>query len=189
MNTQKPGDPGERIIEDVVIIGVTSNPSAANYFENQLKGALLKRGIHAIPASDSLNYSFPNSRKAEEKLAEQREKLLEEGYNTVLISKIEDVETKPDFFQFLGNLWNKKDEFKEDSGVNEAPAPSEEASDRNKIYHSDTEVFVLNSTGKKLIWECSLELKNPRKVKSSIRKFNTRLIEAMEKDKLFSAND
>ncbi|MDT0643492.1 hypothetical protein RM553_11675 [Zunongwangia sp. F363] len=188
VNTEKPGEMSERRIEDVVIIGVTSNAPAGSFFENRLKKALQKEGVHAVPAYDSLDFSFPNIKKAEEELEISGEELWNRGFKTILISKIENVEERPNFFQFLGSIWGSNPEVREDAKIEKKSAPVEEGFNNSKIYHSNTEVYALTENGMVLIWSCSLELKNPRKFKSSVKKYIRTLIEAMEQDNILPGN-
>ncbi|WP_373058914.1 hypothetical protein [Zunongwangia sp. H14] len=182
VNTQSPGKMEDRILRDAVIIGITSETQAGSYFENRLEKTLEREEVHAVSGYDSLTYSFQNMRAAEEALEKTGTDLLAKGYKTVLISKIEDVEERPNFFQFLGNVWGSNQEVPEDANMEKKPAPVENDAGSNKIYHSNTEVYALTENGKTLIWSCSLELKNPRKFKSSVKKYIKALTRAMEKD-------
>ena len=109
-------------------------------------------------------------------------KLLDEGYDAVLISKIIRVEKRVNLGESLARYTGNYRSFKSDYYSNQGIFDQEEIG-RSNIYHTQTSIYTLpKNRQRELLWEGAINLKNPRNLKNATDQYIELLISRLKWD-------
>lgn len=159
-------------VQKVLIIGMAPDFEIRKNFETVLQKAFVKSGVEATPSVEIMDGRLIDGESTEKQLNELEKKLLEEGYDAVLLSKILEVENRKDLrhslMSFRGSYRSFKSDYYRNQGLFEADAEENE----KKIYHTQTSLYTLpENRQRELLWQASIDLNNPRKLKKSINQY------------------
>ncbi|OYX26091.1 MAG: hypothetical protein B7Z06_06215 [Flavobacteriales bacterium 32-35-8] len=93
----------------VLIVGITDNLTARKIFEQNLRDKLSVRGISAVESSVVFDEDFMNSKQTEEQIDKEVNRLVGDGYDSVLISAVKGVDNEMSYSgnKFLsGYYWH-----------------------------------------------------------------------------------
>lgn len=168
-------------IEKILIIGMTPLTEFRESFETSLEKEFKKNNVEAMASVRVMEDMLVPGESTEKQLNNLEKYLLEEGYNTVLLSKIVQVESHKDLRSSLFNLKASYRSFKSDYYSNQGIF--HEDINGSKTYHTQTSIYTLpKDRQRELLWQGEIDLKNPKKIKKTINQYVDLLVASLKWD-------
>lgn len=98
----------------VLLVGMTPNLKARQQFEEQLRDEYTSRGIEAVMSLELFEPSFTSEKKTEEELKALENNLVNDGFDTVLFTKVVGVEDKIEYKKNYDGYDSTYRKFRED---------------------------------------------------------------------------
>ncbi|AXT58145.1 hypothetical protein J8L88_08915 [Aquimarina sp. MMG015] len=169
----------------VLVIGMTSDLDGRKVFEKKLTAALKKNGVKSEKSLDFFQKSFTDSPKTEEDLITMEGKLLEAGFDAILLSKVLAVEDRLTVVQAYRNMDKDFRNFKDDYYKNQDIYYEEDYYEEYEIYHAETSLYcICPDKERELIWKGSIDITEPENVKKAVSDYVKVLIWALKGQKL-----
>ncbi|MFD2564334.1 hypothetical protein [Aquimarina rubra] len=169
----------------VLVIGMTADTDGRKVFEKKLTQALKKNGVTSEKSLDFFEKSFTQSPKTEEELLAMEGKLLEAGFDAILLSKVLAVEDKVTVVQAYRNLDKDFKSFKDDYYQNQDIYYEDGYYEEYEIYHAETSLYcICPDKERELIWKGSIDITEPENVKKAVGDYIKVLIWALKGQKL-----
>lgn len=170
-------------IEKIFIIGMTPLSEFRESFETLLQKEFKKHNVEAVTSFSVLEGKLAPGDSTEQQLNNLEKYLLEEGYNTVLLSKIVQVESHKDLRTSLYSLRGSYRSFKSDYYSNQGIFLEDDIDSDSKIYHTETSIYTLpKNRQRELLWQGEIDLKNPKRIRRSIKEYVDLLISRLKWD-------
>ncbi|MDR9457428.1 MAG: hypothetical protein RI572_08460 [Salegentibacter sp.] len=170
-------------IEKILVIGMTPLTEFRESFETRLQKEFKKHDVEAVTSISVLNGKLTPGENTEQQLNNLEKYLLEEGYNTVLLSKIVQVESHKDLRNSLYSLRGSYRSFKSDYYANQGIFQGDDINSDTKVYHTETSIYTLpENRQRELLWQGEIDLKNPKRVKRTIKQYVDLLISSLKWD-------
>lgn len=168
-------------VQKVLIIGMAPNKAIRKSFETDLQKAFVKNGVQATLSVEILDSRFIDGESTEKQLNDLEKKLLKEGYDSVLLSKILEVENRKDLRHSLLGLRGSYRSFKSDYFSNQGLFEADTEGDEKKIYHTQTSLYTLpENRQRELLWQADIDLNNPKKLKRSINQYVNLVVSSLK---------
>lgn len=165
----------------VLIVGMTSNHEARKLFEDQLKSEYLARNIDAV---SSYQY-FENSRKSEDDLLVLEKKLLADGFDTILFSKIVGSETKERLSRSYRNVDNTFRKFRDDYYINQEIYYNPAYYEQYPVFHAEASLYCICETKEReLIWKGFIDITDPSNIKETVDDYVKLMVFILEENEL-----
>ncbi|AXT54033.1 hypothetical protein D1818_09790 [Aquimarina sp. BL5] len=169
----------------VLVIGMTADTDGRKVFEKKLTAALKKNGVKSERSLDFFEKSFTKSPKTEEELLAMEGKLLEAGFDAILLSKVLAVEDKITVVKAYRNLDKNFKSFKDDYYQNQDIYYEDGYYSAYEIYHAETSLYcICPDKERELIWKGSIDITEPENVKKAVGDYIKVLIWALKGQKL-----
>ncbi|MBO3115976.1 hypothetical protein J4050_04415 [Winogradskyella sp. DF17] len=167
--------------EKVLVIGLTSNAEARAMFEIQLKTALEERGFRADRSATIKMLTTQNEKLTEEQLNDLESYLLEQGYDTILLSSIVGTEDKIAYKTNYDGFDETYKRFKEDYLRYQDAFYNPDYYEQYTIYHAETAMYCICPAEKReLIWKGYINITDPRVVSETVDQYVNLVIVALE---------
>ncbi|TWO32890.1 hypothetical protein E1J38_008500 [Seonamhaeicola sediminis] len=169
----------------ILVIGVTPNHEARKAFEFQIITELNIRKINALQSSVVFESSFQDSRQTEKDIELEVNKLISNGYDSILISLVKGVDNnlsygiesaKTDYHlrRFALYYLFYQDKYFEQNHYTSY-----------KVFNIETSLYNLKAyNDKSLIWNASFDLIDPNNSKKTINIYTKKIIKALEQAKI-----
>ncbi len=165
----------------ILIVGMSSNQEARKLFEDQLKSEYQARNIDAV---SSYQY-FENSRKSEEDLLVIEKKLLADGFDTILFSKIIGSETKERLSKSYRNIENTYRKFRDDYYSNQDIYYNPAYYEQYPVYHAEASLYCICETkDRELIWKGFIDITDPSNIKETVDDYVKLMVFILEENEL-----
>jgi hypothetical protein len=169
----------------VLIVGMTPNTEARLQFENQIKEEYENRGIEATISLDLFEPTFITEKKSEAELKQIENTLIENGYDTVLFTKIVGVEDKVAYYKNYGSNNGTYKKFNEDYIENQDIYYNTDYYENYKVFHAETSLYCLCPTkDRELIWKGFIDITNPETVDKTVTDYVELLLFVLEEQHL-----
>ena len=169
----------------VFVIGMTSNVEARQGFENQLKAAFQWRGAEATASLDFFGSSVMTDKMSEAQLDTLESKLLDDGFDTVLITKVIGVDQKIRYKQNYDGFDSTYKKFKEEYLMYQDIYYNPDYYEEYKLYHTETSMYCICPTKEReLIWKGYIDVTDPQNVQDIINEYVNLVIIALEEEQL-----
>ncbi|WP_100609870.1 hypothetical protein [Confluentibacter lentus] len=171
----------------VLIIGMTSNITARQEFENQLKGTFELRGSEAITSMVFFDPSMITEKIDEAQMDDLEAKLLDEGFDTILFTKVIGVDDKIRYKQDYDGFDSTYKKFKEEYLMYQDIYYNPDYYENFKLYHTETSMYCI-CPGKEraLIWKAYIDITDPKNVQGIITEYVNLIIIALEEEQLIT---
>lgn len=156
-------------MQKVLVVGSTSNKNARRKFEERLAKALQNEGIEAQESYEIFGGYFGMAEKSEEDLRKLKKEMAAEGYNGIILSKTTREKEELSFGQSL-NIFQRIFGSKEDDVYNNRIIYKGDEKPK-KVFRTETYLYNLDGTKRRLIWTGKIDIVNPRTTKDSVRKY------------------
>lgn len=165
----------------VLIVGLTTNTTARNFFEKKLASKFESNKIQAIRSVD-----YFTQRKdvfiSQEDIDDAEEDLINQGFDTILISKVVGTDEQKTLLQTILKL-NKAYSGFSDNEIHQKPSFDEEFDKNQVLYITETAMYcICPKKEKSLIWKTQIKLKKHKRIKYDINRFVNHLFRQMYTD-------
>ncbi|MDX1829010.1 MAG: hypothetical protein R3342_05630 [Lutibacter sp.] len=168
----------------LLVIGMTDNLTAQNIFEEDLKKAFVLRNINAVESTTVLDENFTKTEKSEEEINQMIKEISAEGFDAVIITAVKGVKklNYPPRYYTIGYRWTRFGHYYLNfQDVYYTPQYYESY----KVYNIETSIYYINKEDdKSLVWVGSLELVDPKTIKSTVKKYVDKIIKQLERESL-----
>jgi len=146
----------------VLVVGITSNIEAREIFEQQLKGELEARGIVAITSLDFFNPTVETEKMTEEDLKTLEGKLIIDGFDTILLTKVVGVEDKIIYKKEYDDFDNTYRKFNEEYLMYQDIFYNPDYYENYTVYNTETSMYCICPTKEReLIWKGYIDIVDP----------------------------
>jgi len=171
--------------QNIMVVGVTQNTTARMIYEEQLKNEFISRGLKASQSALIFESSFKDSKQTEEEIDKQVDRLIELGYDAILISAVKGVDEKVSYNQGIPQSYFYLRRFGRHYYLYQDIYFEPGYYNRYKIYHIETTLYNINqNTDKSLIWVGSYDLVNPENITKTVNSYVKAVIRSLEKENL-----
>jgi len=171
----------------ILIVGMTSNKSARKKFEKQFKKEYLSRGIEAVTSLEMFGKSFNDDKKSEIELKEMENKLINNGFNSILFTKVIGVEDKILFSERYDAFENTHRQFRDDYYDNQDIYYNRSYYEKYKVYHAETSLYcICSGKDRDLIWKGYIDIIDPSSVKETVDDYINLVLFVLEEQQLIN---
>jgi len=171
----------------ILIVGMTSNKNARKKFEKQFKQEYLSRGIKAVTSLETFDKSFTDGKKSEAALKEMENKLTNDGFNSILFTKVIGVEDKIIFSEEYYDSENTNRRFRDDYYDNQDIYYNRDYYQKYKVYHAETSLYcICSEKERELIWKGYIDIIDPSSVKATIDDYINLVLFVLEEEHLIT---
>ena len=169
----------------VLIIGMTSNAEAKQQFENQLKQQLESRGAKAVTSMEFFDDSMTTVSMTATQMDTLENKLIGEGFDTILFTKVIGVDDKIRYKKNYGGFDETYKKFKEEYLRHQDVYYNPEYYEDYKLYHTETNMYCICPTKEReLIWKGFIDITDPQNVEEIVNEYVKLVIFALEEQHL-----
>lgn len=172
--------------QKLLVIGMTENLTARKIFEEKLKEQFINRGINAYESSVAIDQSFTTSKRSEVEIEAMKEKLLQEGFDAVIITAIVGVDDKTirrsGYYTFGYSWWYRFGPyFYRFQDIYYTPDYYE----NYKVFHIETSIYnIKGDEDKSLVWVGTFNIVDPVNITSTVDDYVARIIAQLEREQL-----
>ena len=143
----------------VLIVGLTSDDVARQQFEEKLKKEFDLRGYEAVMSLDILKTDKMNTAD----LDTLESQLIENGYDTILLTKIVGVEEKISYREDYKDHNDTYRKFKEDYLMHQEVSYNPDYYNKYQVYKAETSMYcICPSKDRELIWKGYINITDPQ---------------------------
>lgn len=173
--------------QKLLVIGITDNLTAKKIFEEELKNAFLNRNLNTFESSEVFDVSFSESPKSQEEVDAMTEKLLENGFDAVVITAVKGVDDRRQYhsgYYNVGFHWRRFGRYYyRFQNIYYTPGYY----DNYKVYHIETSIYNIKENvdeNKSLVWVGSFDIVNPYDMTATIDDYIERIVVQLEREGL-----
>lgn len=171
----------------VLVVGLTANIEAREKFEKQLKEELELRGSEIVMSIDLLNPSFGNEKMTEDEIKVLENNLINDGFDTVLFSKIVGIEDKITYKRNYDAYSETNRKFREDYLKYQDIFYTPDYFDEYTVYHAETSMYCICPTkDRELIWKGYIDIIDPKSIDETVNDYVRLLIVVLEEQQLIN---
>ncbi|WP_298423370.1 hypothetical protein [uncultured Kordia sp.] len=172
----------------VFIVGLTSHEEARFQFEKQLQKALKQRSLEAVISMNFLDADFKTTKQSEEQLNSVEQKLIKNGFDTIIFSKIIRTEDRVKYKKTHYNDAKTTQNFKEDYISSQQFFFNTDYYDAYKIYHLETTVYCICPTKEReILWKGYIEVVDPKSIDKTVNRYVKLVVNKLETQNLISS--
>ena len=168
----------------ILIVGLTSNKKAREKFERKLKREYEKRGIEAVMSLEVFEASL-STEKTENELKELENRLIEDGFDSILFSKLIGVEDKMAYNSTYRDIDYSYRNFRDDYYKNQDIYFNPEYYIKYKVYHAETSLYCICPVkDRELIWKGYIDILDPESANNTVDDYVALVVYALEEEQL-----
>lgn len=174
----------------ILIVGMTSDTKARKKFEQQLKDEYLSKGINAIMSLDVFDKSITSEEKTEDELLALEKKMIDDGFDSVLLSKVIGVEDAIAYNStYRDNDYSYRN-FRDDYYTHQDIYYNPEYYIKYKVYHAETSLYCFCSgKERELIWKGYIDIVDPESTKKTIDDYVHLVMYALDQEQLLNTKE
>ncbi|MGH1386743.1 hypothetical protein [Kordia sp.] len=174
--------------QKVLIVGLTSNVKAREKFEKKLKEELESRGSEAVTSLTIFDPSLRTEKMTTEEIKAIENKLIEDGFDTILLTKIIGVEDKIQYKQNYHGYDETYRKFSNEYLMYQDIYYNPEYYDSYTIYHSETSMYCICPTkDRELLWKGYIDIVDPTSIEESVNDYVYMAIAVLEREQLIKS--
>ena len=171
----------------VLLIGMTSNNDSRRQFEKQLQDEFASRGIESVMSIDFFQTSFISKKNTEEELEQLEKKLINNGFDTILYTKVFGVEDKIEYKEDYDGYDSTYRRFSEDYLKYQDAYYNPDYYKEYTIYHTETSMYCICPTkDRELIWKGYIDIMDPESIHETINDYIQLMVLILEEQKLIN---
>ncbi len=168
----------------ILIVGMTTNEQAREKFEKKLKKEYEKRGIEAVMSLEVFDASL-TTEKTEAELKELENKLIEDGFDSILFSKLIGVDDEIAYNSTYRDIDYSYRNFRDDYYRNQDIYFNPEYYIKYKVYHAETSLYCICPVkDRELIWKGYIDIVDPESANKTINDFVELVLYVLEEEQL-----
>ncbi|WOD42968.1 hypothetical protein [Hwangdonia lutea] len=173
----------------ILIVGMTSNLEAREQFEKKLQAEYESRGIEAVTSLELFEASFTTEKQSEEELRRLENKLITDGFDTILFTKVIGVEDKISYRSTYDEYDNTHRRFTEEYLKYQDAFYNPEYYNEYTVYHAETSMYCICPTkDRELIWKGYIDIIDPESVKETVNDYVSLVMVVLEEQQLTNPN-
>ncbi|TGV04325.1 hypothetical protein [Flavivirga rizhaonensis] len=171
----------------VLLVGMTSNIEARQQFEKQLQDEYAYRGIESVMSLELFEPSFTTEKKTEEELKTLEIKLINDGFDTVLFTKVIGVEDKIAYKKNYDDYDSTYRKFSDDYLKYQDAFYNPDYYEEYTVYHTETSMYCICPTkDRELIWKGYIDVMDPQSIHETVNDYVRLVIVVLEEQQLIS---
>lgn len=171
------------VVYKVLVVGMTQDENLRTAFETRLRDALRAKGFEAERSMELFDEEFTASEKTEADLDEVEQRLLAEGFDAILLTKVIGSENRETFRRRIGNIDNLYNQFSNDYLDNQSVYYDTNYYDTFKIYTAETSLYcICLERERALVWRGNINVAEPVKLEKTIDSYIKVIEDAMQKE-------
>ncbi|GGX18832.1 hypothetical protein [Aquimarina muelleri] len=171
--------------QKVLVIGITPEESTRKVFEKKLVAELKKNGVNAEKSEDYFENSFTSSAKTEKEMMALESKLIENGFDAILLSKVLGVEDKITVVKAYRNIDKTFKSFREDYYENQKIYYDEDYYQEYQVFHAESSLYcICPDKERELIWKGAIDVTEPNNIKKAVGDYVKVLVWALKEQEL-----
>ncbi|TCK64810.1 hypothetical protein DFQ05_2547 [Winogradskyella wandonensis] len=167
----------------VLVVGLTADEKARLEFENQMKTELELRGVEVQTSADIKELSLDTGQITEEQLDKLEDKLLDDYFDTIILSKVIGVEDKIVYRNDYKNYDQTYRRFKDDYLRYQDIYYNPEYYNEYTVYHAETAMYcICPSKDRELLWKGYIDITDPnqKEITKTIKRYVNVVILSLE---------
>ena len=169
----------------VLVVGLTSNLKARQKFETQLKEEYELRGVEAAVSLDYFDASLRTEKMTEAELKVIENRLIGEGFDTILLTKVVGVEDKIKYKDDYIGYESRHKKFKEDFLMYQDIYYNPDYYEEYTVYHGETSMYCICPTkDRELIWKGYVDIVEPESIDGPVGDYVGLIISVLEEEQL-----
>ncbi|WP_323789531.1 hypothetical protein [Psychroserpens sp.] len=167
----------------VLVIGLTSDEEAREKFEEKLKKELILRGYEAEMSMDIFN----SKKMSIADLDSLESQLIEDGFDTILLTKVIGVEEKISYRESYKDYNNTYRKFKEEYLMHQDIVYNPNYYNEYQVYNAETSMYCICPTkDRELIWKGYINITDPesQSIKKTINDYVRLAIVVLEEEQI-----
>lgn len=166
----------------VLVVGLSVDQDLQRQFEYNLATALKDENLDAVQSVDYFKENIHQIEQTEENLDSLRLRLMHDGFDAVLFTKVTGQENKVNIGQSYRNIAKSfqtfNEYYKENSPVYNSTQP-----ENYSVYNTETSLYCLCPEKKRdLIWRAQIDVVDPEGITSTIRNYVKTLINSLKRN-------
>ena len=171
----------------ILIVGMAADKKARKRFEKKLKEAYEATGIEAVMSLDFFDAAITTEEKTEEELNVLEKKLIADGFDSILFSKVVGVDDQMAYSSTYKDLDRDYRNFRDDYYTNQDIYYNPEYYVKYKVYHAETSLYCLCPVkDRELIWKGYIDIIDPTSAKKTVDDYVYLVIYALEQEQLLN---
>jgi len=171
----------------VLVVGLTANIEAREKFEKQLKQELALKGIETIMSLDFFASSFRTEKMTEEEIKVVENDLINDGFDTILFSKLIGVEDKIAYKKNYDGYDETYRKFEEDYLMYQDIFYNPDYYEEYTVYHAETSMYCICPTkDRELIWKGFIDITDPQSIDETVNDYVRLVIVVLEEQQLIN---
>jgi len=168
----------------ILIVGMTTNEQAREKFERKLKKEYENRGIEAVMSLEVFDASLATE-KTEEELKEIENKLIEDGFDSILFSKLIGVDDEMAYNSTYSDIDYTYRNFRDDYYRNQDIYFNPDYYIKYKVYHAETSLYcICPIKDRELIWKGYIDIIDPESANKTINDYVGLVLYVLEEEQL-----
>ena len=169
----------------VLIIGMTSNREARLEFETKLQNEYASRGIESVMSLEYFGPNFTLEEKTKEDLKVLENSLLNDGFDTILFTKVVGVEDKIVYKENYDKYDITRKKFSEDYLKYQDAFYNPDYYEQYTVYHTETSMYCICPTKEReLIWKGYIDIMDPQNINDTVNDYVRLVIVVLEEQQL-----
>lgn len=171
----------------VLVVGLTADEPARHEFELALKTELELRDTHVVMSHDILDATPKTNNTAEEELLALENQLIEEGFDTIILTKLVGVENKQSELIKFRSYEDTYRKFRDDYLMYQESYYNPSNLEKYTIYKAETLIYCICPTkARQLIWKGYINITDPTTIERTVKDYVKLAIEALEEEQIIT---
>ena len=169
----------------ILIVGMTANTEARKKFENGLKKEYQSRGVEVVTSLELFDPTFTNVEKTEEELQAIEKQLVDDGFDSILFTKVIGVDTDYRLAQSYKDIDNTYKKFRDEYLSYQDIFYNPKYYEKFNTYHAETSLYCICATKEReLIWKGYIDVFDPENVNKTVKDYINLVVFALEEQQL-----
>nr|WP_321244024.1 hypothetical protein [uncultured Psychroserpens sp.] len=171
----------------VLVVGLTSDKVARLEFEEKLKTELELRGSEAMTSLSVLDTAGKTDKMTETELETLESQLIEDGFDTILLTKIVGIEDKVAYRKNYKNYDETYRRFKDEYLMHQDIFYDTDYYEEFKVYKAETSMYCICPTkDRELIWKGYINITDPTSIEKTVNDYVKLALVVLEEEKLIN---
>jgi hypothetical protein len=171
----------------VLVVGLTSDKVARLEFEEKLKTELELRGSEAMTSLSVLDTTGKTDKMTETELETLESQLIEDGFDTILLTKIVGREDKVAYRKNYKNYDETYRRFKDEYLMHQDIFYDTDYYEEFKVYKAETSMYCICPTKEReLIWKGYINITDPTSIEKTVNDYVKLALVVLEEEKLIN---
>jgi len=167
------------------VIGITPNSEAREKYEKQIKNQMESRGSEAVMSLNFSDSSIGTEKMTEEELSSLENDLLQDGFDTILLTKIIGVENKIAYKKNYDGYDETYKKFKDEYLMYQDIYYNPDYYNEYSVYHAETSMYcICPAKDRELIWKGYIDIVDPQSIDETVNDYVKLVIVVLEEQDL-----